>query len=450
MICVRSGMMSSSALKCSTGSSSAMSGRSSGASLAAISAISRCSGASSAAGEISTQSVSPRLRWVKVENQRSASISMSNRSTRTARSSVGGIDVEQAAADGELPALLDLVGALVAGGDEVQRDLLEVDQVADAQHEPVRAQLRVRHLLGERRRGHHHDRLLGALGRVRQRVQRGHAQADEVRRRLQVGLVGDAAARVVADRARRQPRLQIGGEITRGTVVADDDQRRALRVLVRERGHDERAQRLRDERRSALVGQLRGRGVVFEMAQKGAEQPVETRRATVMVVLTKTVFELFGEPVSWAELFGFITGIACVALAVAQRIETFPVGIANNVFFVILFTDARLFADAALQIVFIVLGVMGWWVWATPAGARRSRSRRAGPRLLVGTALGVGVATLILIPILRAAHGAAPGWDAADDVDVARRAAAAEPQAAGDVVRVDRRGRDLRPAVLQP
>jgi nicotinamide mononucleotide transporter len=40
-------------------------------------------------------------------------------------------------------------------------------------------------------------------------------------------------------------------------------------------------------------------------------------------VLTKTVFEILGEPVTWAELAGFITGIACVALAVAQRIETF-------------------------------------------------------------------------------------------------------------------------------
>jgi nicotinamide mononucleotide transporter len=128
-------------------------------------------------------------------------------------------------------------------------------------------------------------------------------------------------------------------------------------------------------------------------------------------VLTKTVFELFGEPVSWAELFGFMTGIACVALAVAQRIETFPVGIANNVFFVILFADARLYADAGLQIVYIALGVMGWWIWAT-----RARSplavRHASPRLLVAIALGVGAATLILIPILRAAHGAAPGWDA--------------------------------------
>jgi nicotinamide mononucleotide transporter len=128
-------------------------------------------------------------------------------------------------------------------------------------------------------------------------------------------------------------------------------------------------------------------------------------------VLTKTVFELFGEPVSWAELFGFITGIACVALAVAQRIETFPVGIANNVFFVILFFDARLYADAALQLVYIGLGVMGWVTWAKLKG-QALYVRRAGPRLLVATAIGVGVATLVLIPILREAHGAAPGWDA--------------------------------------
>ena len=98
-----------------------------------------------------------------------------------------------------------------------------------------------------------------------------------------------------------------------------------------------------------------------------------------MVVLTKTVFELFGEPVSWAELFGFITGIACVALAVAQRIETFPVGIANNVFFVILFTDARLFADAALQIVFIVARRDGLVGVGAPACARRSRSPTPAP-----------------------------------------------------------------------
>src|SRR3954451_20208444 len=131
-----------------------------------------------------------------------------------------------------------------------------------------------------------------------------------------------------------------------------------------------------------------------------------------MVVLTKTVFELLGEPVTWAELLGFVTGIACVALAVAQRIETFPIGIANNLFFIVLFVDARLFADAALQVVYIVLGAMGWWAWATRARGPRDVSR-AGLGLLGATTVAVVAGTLVLVPVLRAAHGAAPGWDAA-------------------------------------
>jgi len=128
-------------------------------------------------------------------------------------------------------------------------------------------------------------------------------------------------------------------------------------------------------------------------------------------VLTKTVFELLGEPVTWAELLGFVTGIACVALAVAQRIETFPIGIANNLFFIVLFVDARLFADAALQVVYIVLGAMGWWVWAT-RDRGPLRVSRASTALLVAMTVGVVATTLVLVPVLRAAHGAAPGWDA--------------------------------------
>jgi nicotinamide mononucleotide transporter len=128
-------------------------------------------------------------------------------------------------------------------------------------------------------------------------------------------------------------------------------------------------------------------------------------------VLTKTGFEILGEPVTWAELAGFITGIACVALAVAQRIETFPIGIANNVFFIVLFADARLYADMALQGVYIVLGVMGWWVWWKRTRSPLSVSR-ASLALLAWTTVAVIATTLILVPVLRAAHGAAPGWDA--------------------------------------
>ena len=62
----------------------------------------------------------------------------------------GGVDVEQPAADRELAAVLDLVDPLVARRHEVGGRLVEVQQLADAQREAVRAQLRVGHLLAQR------------------------------------------------------------------------------------------------------------------------------------------------------------------------------------------------------------------------------------------------------------------------------------------------------------
>ena len=183
----------------------------------------------------------------------------------------GGVDVEQPAADRELAAVVDLVDALVAGRHEVGGRLVEVQQLADAQREAVRAQLRVGHLLAQRHGGDHHDGLLGARGRVEQRVERRDAQADEVRRRRQVRLVGDAAARVEAHGPRAQPGAQVGRQVARRAVVAGHHDRRAAHVAVGQRGQQVRPQRLRDEGGAALVGQLRGRGVVLEMGEEVAK-----------------------------------------------------------------------------------------------------------------------------------------------------------------------------------
>ena len=160
-------------------------------------------------------------------------------------------DVEQAAADRELAAVLDLVDALVAGGDEVVRGLVEVEQVADAEREPVRAQRRVGDLLGQRDGGDDDDRRLVALAASR-RVERGDAQADEVRRRREVRLVGDAAARVVADGPRREPGAQVGGEVARRAVVAGDDDRRPV-------GRGPVEQRRDQVRAAATATRTRGR-----------------------------------------------------------------------------------------------------------------------------------------------------------------------------------------------
>jgi nicotinamide mononucleotide transporter len=66
---------------------------------------------------------------------------------------------------------------------------------------------------------------------------------------------------------------------------------------------------------------------------------------------------------SWPEVLGFITGLACVILAARRNVWTYPIGIANNLVFVVLFAGNGIYASAALQIVFLGFGVHGWWRW---------------------------------------------------------------------------------------
>ena len=131
-----------SAWKRSTGSSSATSGRSS--SSAAISASSRCSAASSAAGrDLDRVGVAEPALGERREPAERVDLDVEQVDAR--RAVLGRReDVEDPAADGELAAVLDLVDALVAGGDQVAGDLVEVEQVALADRERRRAAARGR------------------------------------------------------------------------------------------------------------------------------------------------------------------------------------------------------------------------------------------------------------------------------------------------------------------
>lgn len=66
---------------------------------------------------------------------------------------------------------------------------------------------------------------------------------------------------------------------------------------------------------------------------------------------------------SGMELFGFLTGAACVALLVRQNIWNWPLGIANNVTFIALFYRHGLYADVGLQVFYIAISIYGWWHW---------------------------------------------------------------------------------------
>jgi len=84
---------------------------------------------------------------------------------------------------------------------------------------------------------------------------------------------------------------------------------------------------------------------------------------TVLSWLTSPAFTAFGAPTSWAELLGFVTGAVCVRLVASQNVWSWPLGIANNLMWILLFATAGLYADSGLQVVYIGLALWGWRQW---------------------------------------------------------------------------------------
>jgi nicotinamide mononucleotide transporter len=129
--------------------------------------------------------------------------------------------------------------------------------------------------------------------------------------------------------------------------------------------------------------------------------------------LNAVLFTLGGDHVSVAELLGFLTGGLCVALTVRRSIANFPVGIANSAVFLVLFASAQLWADSALQLLYIGLGFAGWWQWLYGRTDRAPLAvGRATGRQLAYCVAFVVLGTAALTVVLDAAHDSAPFLDA--------------------------------------
>lgn len=113
------------------------------------------------------------------------------------------------------------------------------------------------------------------------------------------------------------------------------------------------------------------------------------------------------------EVLGFITGAVSVWLTVKENVWNWPVGIANSAFYVIVFFHARLFADSSLNVLYVVLGFLGWYWWLKGGKHRTvlhiTRTSRVATLLLTG----IGVASVAAMTVfLTNIHDSAPFLDA--------------------------------------
>lgn len=99
------------------------------------------------------------------------------------------------------------------------------------------------------------------------------------------------------------------------------------------------------------------------------------------------------------ELIAVAFSLACVVLAARRHVGTWPAGIVAVIAYFVVFVDARLYADATLQVVFLGQGLYGWMLWVRRRGAAESnagisvlswKQRAALAALVITTSLAIG------------------------------------------------------------
>ncbi len=105
----------------------------------------------------------------------------------------------------------------------------------------------------------------------------------------------------------------------------------------------------------------------------------------------------------WTEALGATSGALCVWLAARSDFWTWPLGIANNLLYLVVFWESRLYADALLQLVYAAISVYGIWRWRAGRGTAAVRPvERASRRELLLVGFAAALAAVVLGFVLTA------------------------------------------------
>jgi len=64
------------------------------------------------------------------------------------------------------------------------------------------------------------------------------------------------------------------------------------------------------------------------------------------------------------EIVAALFGVVCVALTIRRHMACWPTGLIQVVLYIVVFYRARLYSDMGLQVVFVVIQIYGWYLWA--------------------------------------------------------------------------------------
>ena len=121
--------------------------------------------------------------------------------------------------------------------------------------------------------------------------------------------------------------------------------------------------------------------------------------------MSSTLFTAWGYEVSVLEFVAALTSLSAVILGTTKRRITWPWWALSSVLYGVFFYQVDLFASAALQIIFVIAAIYGWFGWAPTGAVPGNVSGRGRRNIAIATLVSVAV----LAPVL-ANIGAAATW----------------------------------------
>ena len=121
-----------------------------------------------------------------------------------------------------------------------------------------------------------------------------------------------------------------------------------------------------------------------------------------------TFFTAWSYEVSYLEFVASIASFIGVALGITGKRITWPWWAMSSALYGVFFLQYDFFASAALQIIFIIAAILGWFGWE-PTGAKPGPFKN---KFRLYTLAAIVVATLILGPVLKSIGAASTYVDA--------------------------------------
>lgn len=116
----------------------------------------------------------------------------------------------------------------------------------------------------------------------------------------------------------------------------------------------------------------------------------------------------------YIEVCGTLTGFLYLGFSIRQHFLTWPVGLLNALFYVVVFFTSKIYADMALQFYYVAISIYGWWCWlhGSATGHSLEVTRTAHSLWLKLMLASILLFIVISFVLVRYTDSPVPYWDA--------------------------------------